>query len=80
MPYYCCVRGCFSNTSGHTFLGNTAEKHKWRVAIRRADEKSKRLWEPSQNDRVCGDHFTLNDYVPTLLGRHIDDIIKLFNF
>ncbi|XP_033725364.1 uncharacterized protein LOC117315325 [Pecten maximus] len=69
MPYYCCVPGCKSDGSGHTFPSDPNLKRLWRVAIRRVDEKTKGLWEPGKHSKVCSEHFLDSDYVQqTLLG------------
>ena len=34
---------------------------KWRVAIKRIDETTKKLWMPGPHDVVCCDHFTASD-------------------
>lgn len=48
------------------FPTSTQELLKWRVAIRRADPKTKRLWAPDlSRDRVCSDHFLPSDYEPS---------------
>ncbi|XP_046381846.2 uncharacterized protein LOC124152842 [Haliotis rufescens] len=43
---------------------------KWRIAIKRIDEVSKKVWEPGKYDIVCRKHFRTEDYVEhsTLLG------------
>jgi len=68
MPQYCCVPLCTSNKGGHRFPRNSDLKSKWIVAIKRADERTKKLWTPGALDVVCRDHFRPDDYTETLLG------------
>jgi len=68
MPQYCCVPQCKSKKGGHLFPTDKVMKDKWRVAIRRTDPVTKKLWNPGQHDRVCSDHFTAADYKTTLTG------------
>ena len=65
---YCCVPGC-NGYGGHKFPKTEPLKMKWRVAIRRMDEK-KRLWDPNHDSVVCGRHFKPSDYKVTLLGKY----------
>lgn len=60
MPQYCCVPQCTNASEGHTFPRNKL-RQRWNVAIR-VDPVTKKLWEPGPCDRVCGDHFTDDDY------------------
>jgi len=43
-------------------------RQKWRVAVRRVDPITKKLWNPGGNDRVCADHFAGADFKTTLTG------------
>jgi hypothetical protein len=43
-------------------------KKKWRLAIKRLDEKSRNLWTPGKYDVVCTAHFRESDYNQTLSG------------
>ena len=64
MPQYCCVPGCRSRKGGQLFPTSKDEQLKWRVAIRRCNPDSKRLWSPNlSKDVVCCDHFLPTDYV-----------------
>ena len=72
MPQYCCVPKCTSNKGGHRFPSDEALKLKWRVAIKRIDERSKKLWMPGRLDVVCRDHFKPEDYNETLLGMYVN--------
>ncbi|XP_071138862.1 putative nuclease HARBI1 [Mytilus edulis] len=57
MPHRCCVPGCKASR-GHRFPNDSTLRMKWRVAIRRTDVKTKKLWNP--------DHFLATDYRRTL--------------
>ena len=50
------------------FPKDDAMKLKWKIAIRRMDPVTKRLWEPGNTAVVCRRHFTRDSYVETLLG------------
>ena len=50
------------------FPKDDAMKLKWKIAIRRMDPVTKRLWEPGNTAVVCRRHFTKDSYVETLLG------------
>lgn len=63
MPQRCCVPGC-GNSGGHKFPKDPLMHMKWRVAIKREDEK-KKLWNPGPHDIVCHWHFQLTDYTDT---------------
>lgn len=67
MPQYCCVPGC-GLFSGHRFPRDQDLRLKWRVAIRRTDERTKSLWSPGPNDVVCHTHFKVDDYKVTESG------------
>jgi hypothetical protein len=43
-------------------------KKKWRVAIKRLDEKLRNLWTPGKYDVVCTAQFRVSDYKETLSG------------
>ena len=45
MPNYCSVPGC-TEKGGHSFPIDAAMRLKWKVAIRRIDPETKKLWEP----------------------------------
>lgn len=69
MPQYCCVPAC-TNSGGHRFPFKRPDiVLKWRIAIKRTDPKTKGLWNPSQFDVVCKQHFDSSDYLPSLLGQ-----------
>lgn len=76
---YCCVPGC-SGYGGHKFPKADSLKLKWRVAIKRQDEKTKSLWMPNENSVVCRLHFQDTNYKETLLGivpiKYHNDLIK----
>lgn len=62
MPKYCCVPGC-RNRGGHLFPTSEDELMKWRVAVKRLDPKTKRLWNPNlDHSVVCDDHFQAKDF------------------
>jgi len=46
MPQYCCVPLCTFNKGGHWFPRKNDLKSKWIVAVKRADERTKKLWTP----------------------------------
>ena len=69
MPQYCCVPQCTSNKGGHKFPTDPQLQLKWRVAVKRVDERTKKLWMPGPHDVVCRDHFVPQDYAETLLGK-----------
>ena len=50
------------------FPKDAAMKLKWKIAIKRMDPVTKRLWEPGKTAVVCRRHFTKDSYVETLLG------------
>ena len=65
----CCVPGCHER-GGHTFPSDIKQKEKWVVAIRRLDEMTKKLWEPSKSAVVCKQHFVSSDYIEqTIQGK-----------
>lgn len=41
---------------------------KWRVAIKKTDPITRKIWMPSPRDVVCKDHFLPEDYKETFLG------------
>nr|XP_022298373.1 uncharacterized protein LOC111107454 [Crassostrea virginica] len=43
-------------------------RQKWRVAIRRVDKETNKLWNPGKEDIVCHSHFTETDYKDTGSG------------
>ncbi|XP_046543594.1 uncharacterized protein LOC124253791 [Haliotis rubra] len=67
MPQYCSVPGC-TNSGGHRYPSDSDLRLKWRVAVRRVDPKTKKLWQPGKTDVVCQSHFTADDFTVTLLG------------
>jgi len=75
MPLYCCVPLCRSNKGGHKFPQDEDLTLKWRVAIKRIDETTKKLWMPGPQDVVCCDHFTADDYKDTLLGAYLSQTV-----
>ena len=70
MPTICCVPAC-AVSGGYKFPKDVDLHMKWRVAIKRSDEK-KGLWKPGPNDEVCHQHFIASDYNDTLLGTFRD--------
>jgi hypothetical protein len=81
MPQYCCVPLC-TNFGGHRFPTESKLRDKWRVAVKRVDPLTKRLWEPGKYDVVCQSHFRDEDYTSTLLGQddHINKpVLYLFS-
>ncbi|XP_062615043.1 uncharacterized protein LOC134276769 [Saccostrea cucullata] len=58
----CCVPGCHER-GGHQFPMEKLRRNKWIVAIKRLDERTNKLWEPSKSAVVCKRHFTSDDYV-----------------
>ena len=77
MPTRCCVPGC-ATSGGHKFPTKDVDLHmKWRVAIKRSDEK-KGLWKPGPNDVVCHQHFITSDYKDTLLGKFQEKKVEIF--
>jgi hypothetical protein len=76
MPTRCCVPGC-ATSGGHTFPKDVDLHMKWRVAIKRSDEK-KGLWKPGPNDVVCQQHFIASDYKDTLLGKFQEKKVEIF--
>ena len=68
MPQYCCVPQCKSKKGGHLFPADARLRLMWRVAIRRTDPQTKKLWQPGLRDRVCADHFVESDFKSTLTG------------
>jgi len=52
------------------FPKNADLRQKWRVAVRRIDPVTKKLWKPGPADRVCSDHFRASDFKTTLTGYH----------
>ena len=61
MPQYCCMPGC-TNSGGHVFPSDPELRKKWRVTIKRLDEKLKNFWTPGKYDVVCTAHFRESDY------------------
>ncbi|XP_069140042.1 uncharacterized protein [Argopecten irradians] len=64
---YCCVPAC-KNRGGHKFPADQATAYAWRVAVKRVDQSTKKLWQPTSADVVCKAHFVPGDYKETLLG------------
>jgi hypothetical protein len=67
MVKYCCVPLC-GGFGGHKFPTDKEIHLKWRVAIKRMDERTKKLWTPGKEDIVCHSHFTEDDYKKTESG------------
>ncbi|XP_062575195.1 uncharacterized protein LOC134237110 [Saccostrea cucullata] len=67
MVKYCCVPLC-GRFGGHKFPAEPDLRLKWRVAIKRMDQKTKNLWNPGKEDIVCHAHFTDHDYKDTESG------------
>ena len=67
MPTRCCVPGC-ATSDGHKVSKDVDLHMKWRVAIKRSDEKNG-FWKPGPNDVVCHQHFIASDNSDTLLGK-----------
>ena len=76
MPTRCCVPGC-ATSGGHKFPKDVDLHMKWRVAIKRSDEK-KGLWKPGPNDVVCHQHFIASNYKDTLLGKYQEKKVEIF--
>ena len=57
---YCCVPKC-NGTGGFLFPKNPEVQKKWRIAIKRVNEK-KAVWVPSKYSVVCELHFTESDF------------------
>ena len=73
VPQRCCVPGCINSDGGHRFPKEPAKKLKWRVAIKRLDPSTKRLWNPGQYDVVFFNHFASQDYRTTgILGYYLN--------
>nr|XP_022307632.1 THAP domain-containing protein 6-like [Crassostrea virginica] len=68
MVRYCCVPGC-GRFNGHRFPKDKNLHLQWRVAIRRVDPKTKKLWYPGKEDVVCHFHFRESDYRKTESGQ-----------
>jgi hypothetical protein len=68
--------GC-AISGGHKFPKDVDLHMKWRVAIKRSDEK-KGLWKPGPNDVVCHQHFITSDYKDTLLGNFQEKKVEIF--
>lgn len=64
---YIVVYRCVKKVDGHLFPSNPELKLKWQTAIRKLDEKSKKLWEPAIHDRVCNAVITLQQIVTVSL-------------
>lgn len=63
MPYTCCcVPGC-KNRGGHQFPSDPERKKLWVIAIRRIENKSGKLWTPSDYSVVCRQHLKEDDYI-----------------
>ncbi|XP_062583805.1 uncharacterized protein LOC134245540 [Saccostrea cucullata] len=58
----CCVPGCHERC-GHQFPTEKSRRDKWIIAIKRLDEHTRKLWEPSKSAVVCKRHFKPDDYV-----------------
>ncbi|XP_062601204.1 uncharacterized protein LOC134262898 [Saccostrea cucullata] len=58
----CCVPGCHER-GGHQFPTEKSRRDKWIIAIKRLDEHTRKLWEPSKSVVVCKRHFKPDDYV-----------------
>ncbi|XP_062615732.1 peroxynitrite isomerase THAP4-like [Saccostrea cucullata] len=58
----CCVPGCHER-GGHQFPTEKSRRDKWIIAIKRLDEHTRKLWEPSKSAFVCKGHFKPDDYV-----------------
>ncbi|XP_062574699.1 uncharacterized protein LOC134236544 [Saccostrea cucullata] len=58
----CCVPGCHER-GGHQFPTEKSRRDKWIIAIKRLDEHTRKLWEPSKSAVVCKRHFKPDDYV-----------------
>lgn len=57
MPQCCAVPMCANKTGGHKFpMRDKSRLKQWLVAVRRDK------FTPSQNSRVCKNHFTADDY------------------
>lgn len=56
MPQRCSVPFC-CNYGGHQFPKDKQRRFQWRVAIKRLDPLTKKLWEPNDRDVVCHLHF-----------------------
>lgn len=64
MPQRCSVPFC-CNYGGHQFPKDKQRRFQWRVAIKRLDPLTKKLWEPNDRDVVCHLHFVASDYKDT---------------
>lgn len=77
MPGYCCVPWCTERSGGHQFPKDDEMKLKWKVAIRRINPETKKIWEPGNRAVVCRKHFTSDCYQQTLMGKY-NDYMELF--
>lgn len=70
MVVSCCITNCTSrhiskrsvqegesHLSFHRFPTSPRKRFLWVNAVRRVDRITKKTWQPSDNDRVCGRHF-----------------------
>ena len=67
MPNYCSVPGC-TEKGGQSFPKDAVMSLKWKVAIRKFDQETKKLWVPGNSAVVCRHHFTKGSYVKTFMG------------
>lgn len=83
MPQRCSVPFC-CNYGGHQFPKDKQRRFQWRVAIKRLDPLTKKLWEPNDRDVVCHLHFVASDYKDTSVqhelanNRFNEDKFKIF--
>ena len=61
MPSTCSVPKC-SQRGGFKFPNDPKLNLAWRIAVKRADVKTKRLWTPNKHSRVCALHFKPEDF------------------
>lgn len=52
---------CCCNYGRHRFPKDSERRMKWRIAIKRSDPRTKKLWEPSERVVVCHLHFVASD-------------------
>ncbi len=61
MPSTCSVPKC-SQRGGFKFPDDKELNLAWRLAIKRVESNSRRLWTPNKHSRVCALHFKPEDF------------------
>ena len=87
MPTTCVVVNCFnrhhkdSTIKFYRFTVDSDRRRQWVAFVSRRNEDGS-PWQPKDGDRICSDHFILNqksdiptnpDYVPSILSRRVTE-------